>query len=81
MSLGSADPKTKKAKAENARFFKYAMNPDKQNAKAAAMPEWAFDEARRDARRQKSKGWVKPLQTAYKDWPKARTEYLTEWAK
>ncbi len=76
ISLGSTDPRSKKAREENARFYRIGENLHKSRpTRKIPMPDWMLDEARSDAKRQKAKGW-KPLVTAYKEWPAARAEYL-----
>lgn len=75
ISLGATDPKTKKGREENARFYRMTERLHRPSKRKIPMPEWAVEEAVSDARRQKRKGW-KPLKTAYVDWPEARKAYL-----
>ena len=67
----SADPTSKGRDVAKCKPCKPRSNP---------MPEWAIEEARFDARRQKSKGRKKPMLTLYSDWPEARAAYLKEFA-
>ena len=78
ISLGSTDPKTKKGREENEKFFRLAMRRTRPRQTRSPIPEWAIEQATADGQRHARKGW-RPLVKIYTDWKPAREAYLAQF--
>ena len=81
ISIGPADPRSKKAAAKMVKELEQ-IERIKAWAKAkkpSPMPEWAIEDAITTAKKQIKRGISKPFHSIYQDWPEARAAYINQF--